>query len=221
MSSVHFNVTNGSPRLTRTTNVPNEASFTFCCWIQITNYEDDGPFFYLENTGTVEFIYLYYNALGTLLIQDHDGTSTDIWNDTYTGWSFIAMTKSGATTTVYYRRAGQTTLTSVSGAFDTGFTTNRVSIGGSQTVGGDSEGQHRFGGTIIYSAVLSSTELIAQSFCRKPIRWSNLNFWNPCFATADVNVDYSGTGGNFTTTGVPTDSTEDPNISWDPNYFRQ
>lgn len=219
MAVVDLNPSNGSPRLARATNVPTLAAFTCVIETSISAYEDWVDLIGLTRTAN-EYLLLEASAAGALYITTQDdgaaNNTTNLWTDTYTGRFRVAVVCNGTSVSTYYQRAGGNFTTSATSTL-TGmaYTPDSLMFGASENFLNDSEGQMTYGMIKVWTAALSVAEIQAEFQQRKPVRYANLSFFNPCFANGTVQNDESGTGGALTKTGTPTDNGAEPLLPWD------
>lgn len=222
-SSVQFAVTAGDTYLRRTTSVPSLSAFTWCTWIKIVDnpYLDFGDYFALENIVS-EYFYLESDSTGTLYIITRQGTgvpsrTTNIWTDGRNGWQFLAVTCDGTTARVYHRGEADASLTLVSHTLvDTPMGPSRVSMAALDLFPTDSTTTNRYAGVKMWTSTLTQAELLAESGALTPVITSNLSFANDMQSAATCQNDQSGTGGNFTKTGTPTDNADTPTLNSGP-----
>lgn len=222
MASVQFNVspgtsgvTPGTPSLTRATNVPDCESFSVSFWLRIDTYEDWAHIFALEHTvTTTRNFYLEGNAGGSLyLFEDNGGTSVNLWTDSYTGWAFICITGNATGIRAYFQRPGgnwskTTDIASTAGAHD------YMAVGSEFKFAGDANSQFDMAELRIWNVTLTESEAQKEKYYSTPQKTSGLTFANDMQSASDCNVDESGTGGNFTKNGTPTDDAGSHPIWW-------
>lgn len=214
MASVEFSVTGGSPRIVRTTNIPSFAAGTYCGWFKVTSYQDWLELLAIEG-GDEFYVYLETNAGGDLdFIRRNGGgdvSSVKLWDDNYGGWFFFGVVWDSTNFHPYYRKSGETSLTSLGTLSPNSFTPTHISIGAYDlggTPGGD--GICRLAGIKLYARRLTEAQLLAESVYITPVDTSNLSFANNGQSAANIQVDQSDTGGDFTKTGTPTDNADSP-----------
>ncbi len=216
MSSVEFNVVNGSPRIVRTTNVPSYAAGTWCGWFKITSYENWGELLSWGLDGD-EYCFLEFDVSGTLYLITRNtgaggGTVLNFWTDGYAGWVFVALTSNGTNFTAYrMKEADIGVMTTVGTTPPNTFTPTHIALGAydiHSTPGG--EGTILVCGLKAYDRTLSSAELITEATSLTPVDTANLTFANDGQSASLIYVDQSGTDGDFTLTGTPTLSADTP-----------
>ncbi len=219
MSSVQFACTDAVPRMARATNIPSSGAFTYVCAVEFT-YANWGEIFYLGN-GTNELVGIEFDAGGNVyLYRDSAATSfttINILTGSQSGWIRMALVGDGVNFQTYYQTAG--------GLFTTGaalgsiaLATSRFEIANLPTAETDIDATFKLGFAKLYGAALSAADIAYEFSYRRPQRTANLTFYNPGNDAATVNVDRSGTGGDATLTGTPTDNASDPGIPWEPAH---
>lgn len=219
MPSVEFNVTGGSPRIVRASNVPAFSAFTWCGWYKITSYQDWGELFALLGATGADYCYFEANSAGSLDLVRRNGSggsfaASNFWSDSYAGWAFLAVTSDGTTLRPYVmREADLGTLTALTTLTTNTYTTTHIGVGAydlNATPGGD--GNFRVAGLKCYDRALTSGELLTEAGSLAPVSTSNLSWANDCQSASTVQVDESGTDGDFTKTGTPTDNADEPDL---------
>lgn len=208
MSTVIFDNTTPVQGISRATSVPDDSAFTWIlCGFKAVTYAD------------VMTIWTLETAAATLQADGNSGGSvsmggvSEYWADGYTDWSLLAASATSATVCTPYMKRKDGAFTALATFNPANVTPTSVGFGMS-TVHADEAGVFIVRSMMLYNIGLSASEVSNQLFSVKPRRWTNLVFWNAALDAGNPQTDQSGTGGNFTTTGTPTASQDDPGIPW-------
>lgn len=219
--TTQFASTAGSPRLARTTNLPASGrSSAYCLWARISTYADFVELCSLNNIGDGLFTGFEGDAGGNLnALAKAPDTTVTLWSDSRTTWNFLAQcAEPGAGTTSTVRTFSMTTAgvwtvhTTMAQTDD--WVPDAFTWAANSAFITDANATIQVAGLKLWSAFKSEAVLRAEAFSLKPRHWQDLVFWNAGLLAASVGTDRSGNGGNFTTTGSPTDSTSDPGMPW-------
>lgn len=198
--------------LSRTTNLPTITGFTLMGWVRIVTDRNAASSFFQIGADDNEC----YQVL-----TDSDGTTLQTWSDPDTGatgtpvngtnltagtWYHLAMTVSGT--------SGSNFLTYLNGVLN--ITNTAYSITNSRLWVGNSFAtvwlNGRFAALKCWNAVLTATEILAESRQYAPVRTANLHSWHPLMAVAAVH-DHGPLGATWTAGGTLT-TEEGPGIPW-------
>lgn len=200
-------------RLSRTANLPPEATFTVCGWARRTASTSFGTLCALNHTTLDQFHMLQWNDTtdDLVVVNFSGGTSAAIQTIGNAVWFFWAMVGNGTNITGYVGQHGNATLSSQSVAYSA-TSYNQLDVGGNrynESISG------RLAAVKVWDAALSQAELENERWSFYPKRTANLNIWSPMHETVvgDADNDYSGNGRNWTVSGTLTHE-EGPPISW-------
>jgi len=178
----------------RTTDVPARTAYTVCGWIKPDSIEGAFyPWMSLEvagGGGALSSVGVYV-GLQLAVVGDTDVTVRTIALDQ---WLFFAMTGSGTTLTGYTRYEGEGSLTS-GAATQAAFTSGQLRINRDSS---SQSGTARYSYVRVWDAVLSSSELLAESGSATPVRTSDLNGDYPFTSLATDDEDQSGLDNDWT-----------------------
>lgn len=190
----------GLQSLGRAANLPSSTSFTFCAWVRVNG---TGTVFSLESAGGADGLYLYFSAgvghVGELAIYAGSTVLSGI-APSAGDRIFLAFCNSGSgagNCTAYYRQDSANALISWS-ASGRSFTPATLYVGndyGGFSLSGD------LWNVKAWDRVLSADELLVESYYRRPVFPSSLNFWWPLDNHTDTK-DYGGNGRDATVTGT-------------------
>ena len=194
--------------LTRTVNLPTVTAFTMMGWFRIVVDRNDYSGF-LHRGDTFGHALIVITGADGLRLEyyDSDAVGGLVGTTLVLGtWYHIAFTRSGDTRTVY-----------LNGVVDMQDTTGTPTVTDTQMTFGNSFDSEFLNGRAaaikVYDAVLTATEILAESRQYAPVRWANLNGWYPLLDTATDQDDFSGNG-NALTVGGTLATEEGPPIPW-------
>ena len=204
------NFNGSSDRLYRTTGNPTITSFTMMAWVRFTSFPGwclplsigqsggGGTYYAMGTSATTGPNNLVITHPGGLVAAATPSTAT---------WYHLAMTVAGtgASQCLGYRD-GSLVITHSGSATPTNA---RMEIGNntdSDYLNGD------MCAVKVYDAVLTAAEILQEMRQIAPVRTANINTWLP-LVDGSPTVDYSGVGGNMTSGGTIT-VTSNPPIPW-------
>lgn len=213
MGSVQFATTTSVPNTQRTTSVPSASGFTHLAWVKLTSYGDYTTPFAWEGSDPFKRIYYEASASGDFYIWRDDDVSwyaIPLLSGSDTDWHCVAIVSDGTDLAVYLAGDGASSFTLIESEPFAPSPGAYLSYGRQDAFPNDGNGTFRIAGSKIWAAALSESELNAELTSLTPIRTANLSFANNCQDAATVYEDQSNTGGDFSLTGTPTDSSDGP-----------
>lgn len=195
--AVRFN--SSDDHLTRTTNLPPIGSFTMMGWFKIV----------VDRNNFSTMLALGANSSSTYyaVLTNSDGTTLSLYRGTgavATGtnlnvgqWYHIAIRCEGTGTNQLKAFLNGTQDIQMNG--NSSVTSARLRIMNDN----DSDWFNGTGANIkIYGAVLTASEIKAEMYSYKPVRYNNLNAWYPLFSSDYKTIDFSGKKNNLTAAGT-------------------
>jgi hypothetical protein len=214
VTSTNFVLDGGSDqRMTRSTSplVDLAADWTVYAKIKIVSYGSWGTIFgAIENLSNFAHV-AEWSAAGDLHIArqgpgiDYDETS--VWTDGYTGWFDFLAICSGGTVQVYYRRDGESWVTSASQAMPN--VAEAQIYAGMADLAAPGNGTFRLAKYAIWNTALSEATGKAEASARALGTSTSCIFFNQCSGTSP-HSDASGNGNDWTLVGSPSSNADDP-----------
>lgn len=209
-------------RLLRTTNLPTGA-FTISFWVYlVSDLNAYSNFFYIggDNYGGTYF-YVGTAADGTTLLLGHP---TEISGSALSvnTWYYVAATfLTGASNRAFVYLGSLTSLAAqdIQSGLNPGQpTTTRMEFGAVGT-GNNDRGNIRIANIKLWTAQKPLAEVQAEQFSIRPVDFTNLAGWWPCFPGSGERArDYSGLARDWTEGGTLTDE-DPPPVSYGTNSY--
>ena len=198
-------------RLSRTTNLPSEASITFaCCGRRQVDRGGYGCFVEMVNGAAGAGIFVGFDGSGdNIIVNNYIADSSTIITPGTGNWFFAALTQNGTGAGNLIGYAALHTSASLSSQTHTGVSFTEATLNIGNNAGGD-----LFNGDLafvkIWTAVLTSAELEAERWSAWPVRWANLHAFYPLLDVNSRTFDYTSNGYTMTSAGTLTQADNPP-----------
>lgn len=206
--------TNSGDNINVATNLASNVNRSCCIWAKFTiaGAGTQRSIMTLKDSGPVHSQDMTYSTGDHLVLGQSSGTSTNFPSDpTITNWTFYgstATTAGAGSYNGYFRDNSAVAFTTLSSTGIASFTPTTLVIGQVNIASGVPAAEMGFFKE--WDAVLTPTEMLAESFRATPVRVANLRRYVALSTAATAGTDTSGNGFNLTISGTLTDGASAP-----------
>lgn len=199
----------------RTTNLPARTAYSIGGWIKVGPTTAGFSNIFGLESGSVSAAngtYLGWDDSVNRLTVFYAGGASSVLRSSLSKstWYYMALVGSGTDVLAYTRAEGESSFTSLTGISQDAFTSAFLAFM-NDSYAEVTEGNLRY--VRVWSAALSSADLLTESASTTLVRTANINADYPMSSLSDDNEDQSGNTFNMTTSGSPATDASEPTIT--------